>query len=65
LFLSETQVIRQRSVYTVIEFISEVSGIADILYVLTAAFMVSFYTPKMLESELVKLSGRIKLYSKP
>jgi hypothetical protein len=63
--LSDTKVIRQRTVYTIVEFLAEVSGIADIFYVLTASFMVSFYTPKMLESERIKLFGKFKLYSKP
>lgn len=63
--LSDTKIIRQRTVYNVIDLIAEVSGIADILYVFSASVVVNMITMKVLESELVKHMGKIKLLSRP
>ena len=42
--LSETKVIKSRSVYNVIELASEVSGFADILLVGIGSFFTLYYT---------------------
>jgi len=63
--LSDTQVIRQRTVYNVIDLIAEVSGIADIMYVFSSSVVVYLITLRALESELVKHMGKVRLFSRP
>jgi hypothetical protein len=63
--LSDTKIIRQRTVYNIIDLIAEVSGIADILYVFSSTVVVYLITMRALKSELVKHMGQVKLLSRP
>ena len=50
--------------YNIIDFIAEVSGIADIMIIFSSSIML-YFTPKMLESEIIKHLGKIKLTTRP
>jgi hypothetical protein len=63
--LSDTKIIRQRTVYNVIDLIAEVSGIADILYVFSASVVVYIITMNALKSELVQHVSKVILFSRP
>ena len=52
-----TKVIRSRTVYDVITFISEVSGFADIFFISATFFFNILYTPYLLEAELHRHMG--------
>jgi hypothetical protein len=52
-----TKVIRSRTVYDIVTFISEVSGFADIFFISATFFFNIFYTPYLLEAELHRHMG--------
>lgn len=51
--LSNTKIIRSRQVYDIISLIADISGFADVFYVLTT-FIFSRYNNRLLKTELVK-----------
>jgi hypothetical protein len=65
LILSDKKTIRSRTVNTEIDLIAEVSGIADLMSVFSAFLIVDFFTPKMLQSKLIRHLGKIKLTQRP
>lgn len=56
--LDDTKTIRLGTVYDLITFISEVSGIADIFFVLLTFLFGLLYTPFVLEAALHEHMGR-------
>jgi len=52
-----TKVIRSRTVYDLVTFISEVSGFADIFFISATFFFNILYTPYLLEAELHRHMG--------
>jgi hypothetical protein len=52
IYLSDTMIIRRRTVYDLVTLIAEVSGFAD-AFVVIATFFLGFYQPVMLESALL------------
>jgi len=59
--LSDTKIIRSRTVYNVVTLISEVSGLADICFVTVTFLLGVFYTPFVLEAALLKHMGPCEL----
>lgn len=55
--LTDIKVIRSRSVYDVITFISEVSGFSDIFFLIADMIIGTLYTPFLLEAALHKYMG--------
>ncbi len=55
--LSDTKIIRSRTVYDVITFVSEVSGFADIFFVVFTHVFALLYTPFLLEAQLHRHMG--------
>jgi hypothetical protein len=53
--------LRGRTVYDIITLFSEVSGLADIFFVVTSFMLNTFYTPLLLEAALHKHMGPIIL----
>ena len=58
-YLEDIFVKRSRTVYDVITLVSEVSGFADIFFVLITYILSIFYTPFQLESALLEHMGHI------
>lgn len=58
-YLEDIVVKRSRTVYDVITLVSEVSGFADIFFVLITYILGIFYTPFQLESALLEHMGHI------
>jgi hypothetical protein len=56
--LDDTKTIRSRTVYDLITFFSEVSGFADIFFVLLTFLFGLLYTPYVLEAALHEHMGR-------
>lgn len=59
--LSETKIIRNRTVYSVLTMISEVSGFADLLMVFTTFILSNFYSNFLLEKTLLRHMGSVEL----
>ncbi len=59
--LHDIKTFRSRTVYSLITLISEVSGFADILFIVAGIFLKSFYTPRKLEASLLKHVGPVEL----
>lgn len=55
--LSQTKTLRGRKVYDVITLISEISGLADMLFVAATFLLGIFYTPFLVEAALHKHMG--------
>jgi len=53
----DTKIIRSRTVYDVITFVSEVSGFADIFFVVFTHMFALLYTPFLLEAQLHRHMG--------
>jgi acyl carrier protein len=64
ILLSDTKVVKSRKVYNLITLISEVSGVADILFVSMTVLIKWLYTPLMLEAALLKHIVKISTPSK-
>jgi hypothetical protein len=54
LSLHDIKTFRSRTVYSLITLISEVSGFADILFIVAGIFLKTFYTPRKLEASLLE-----------
>jgi hypothetical protein len=57
LYLDDTKILRGRSVYDIITFVSEVSGLADIFFVTITFIFGVIYTPLLLESAIHEHMG--------
>jgi NhaP-type Na+/H+ and K+/H+ antiporter len=60
LCLSETIIIRNRTVYNITNMVSEISGFADLFIVFTSFILGLLYTPIKLKSELLKHMGPVE-----
>ena len=58
--VSDNLNIRSRQVYNVIEFISEISGFADIFFVLFGFFLGHFYTPLSQTADLYQKTAQLQ-----
>jgi nicotinamide riboside transporter PnuC len=59
--LCPTISIRSQAVFNVVDMIAEVSGLADVLYVMSASFVNFFFTIRMLHSFLAYHTGKVTL----
>jgi hypothetical protein len=64
LTLNDSITYRSRTVYSFITLVSEVSGFADILFVIAGVFLTFFYTPAKLEVSLLEHMGPVELPTK-
>ena len=63
--ISDTQILRSRTVYNVIDLIADVSGIADILLVFSTTIMSLLITQRAFETALVQHIGKVYLTKSP
>lgn len=63
-YLQDNLSVRSRQVYNLIEFISEISGFADIFFLAAGFFFGQFYQPRMqtahMTRSLIEVQGRRK-----
>ena len=59
--MSSEMTIKSRTVYNLIDFFSEISGFADILFVAAGIFFTFFYSPRILEARLLEHVGHCEL----
>ena len=56
-FLKSDKTLKSRTVYNLIDLISEISGFADILFVIAGMFFSFYYSPRILEARLLEHVG--------
>ena len=59
--LQNEKTLKSRTVYNLIDFFSEISGFADILFVAAGIFFTFFYSPRILEARLLEHVGHCEL----
>lgn len=64
-YMSDEQILRQRSVYNIVDLIADTSGIADILLVTSILFMTVFFTNRNFVSQLLRHVSYVQLKESP
>jgi len=64
-YMSDEQILRQRSVYNIVDLIADTSGIADILLVNSSLVMTVFFTNRNFVSQLLRHVSYVQLKESP